>query len=54
MYNGLEIIDFHVHFPTRQGTFIEGGPNPRLEYAQRIGEQRSKVAREFWKRPRIA
>ena len=29
MYNGLDVIDFHVHFPTRQGSFIEGGPNPR-------------------------
>ena len=46
MYNGLEIIDFHVHFPTQQGSFIEGGPNPRQEYAQRIGERRSRVARE--------
>ena len=46
MYNGLEIIDFHVHFPTRQGSFIEGGPNPRQEYAQRVGERRATVARE--------
>ena len=46
MYNGLEIIDFHVHFPTRQGSFIEGGPNPRQAYAQRVGERRAAVARE--------
>ena len=46
MYNGLEIIDFHVHFPTRSGTLIEGGPNPRQQYAERLGERRVGIARE--------
>ncbi len=46
MYNGLEVIDFHVHFPTSSGTFIEGGPNPRQQFAERLGEKRMAVVRE--------
>ena len=47
MYNGLEIIDFHVHFPTSSGIGIEGGPNPRQEYVERVGPKRAMAAREL-------
>ena len=47
MYNGLNVIDFHVHFPTLNGSFIEGAPNPRQQYAERVGERRAKIAREL-------
>ena len=47
MYNGLEIIDFHVHFPTQAHWIIERGPNWRQRYVERLGERRSKVAREL-------
>ena len=46
MYNGLEIIDFHVHFPTQAGWIIERGPNERQLYVERLGERRAKIARE--------
>ena len=46
MYNGLEIIDFHVHFPTRQRTFIEGAPDWRQAYIDRVGERRANIARK--------
>ena len=46
MYNGLKVIDFHLHFPTQQGSFIEGGPNPRKDYVERVGERRAGIARE--------
>ena len=46
MYNGLKIIDFHVHFPSRNPWFMGRGPNPREEYLQRRGERRANVARE--------
>ncbi len=46
MYNGLEIIDFHTHFPTRQRTFIEGAPDFRQRYVERRGERRARIARE--------
>ena len=47
MYNGLKVIDFHLHFPTQSGSIIEGGPNPRQQYVERVGERRAKVAREL-------
>ncbi len=47
MYNGLKVIDFHVHFPTRREWFMGPGPNPRQQYADRVGERRARVAREF-------
>ena len=47
MYNGLEIIDFHVHFPTQARWIIERGPNERQRYVERIGERRAQVAREL-------
>ena len=46
MYNGLEIIDFHVHFPTQARWIIERGPDMRGQYAERLGERRAKIARE--------
>ena len=46
MYNGLKVIDFHLHFPTRLGLFDQGRPNPRQQYVERVGERRAKVARE--------
>ena len=47
MYNGLKVIDFHLHFPTQSGSIIEGGPDPRQQYVERVGERRAKVAREL-------
>ncbi|MCY4023295.1 MAG: amidohydrolase family protein [Anaerolineaceae bacterium] len=50
MYLGLEIIDFHVHFPTRKPMFggpHGPGPDRRSEYVERRGERRAKIAREL-------
>ena len=46
MYKGLEIIDFHVHFPTRKRSFIEGAPDFHQRYVERVGERRARIARE--------
>ena len=47
MYSGLEVIDFHLHFPTRSGIGIEGAPDHRQRYIERIGPRRAAVAREL-------
>jgi hypothetical protein len=46
MYNGLEIIDFHTHFPTKKPWFTGMGPDPRAEYIARRGEKRAKIAQQ--------
>jgi len=46
MYLDLEIVDFHVHFPTRLPWFAGMAPDPRQEYLERRGERRAKIARE--------
>ena len=47
MYNGLKVIDFHVHFPTQREWFVGRGPNPRQQYVERVGAKRAAVAREL-------
>ncbi len=46
MYNGLKVIDFHVHFPTQLPWFVDGRSDPREAYVQRRGEKRARAARE--------
>lgn len=46
MYLGLEIIDFHTHFPTRKPWFADMGTDVRQQYYERRGERRAKIARE--------
>jgi hypothetical protein len=46
MYLGLEIIDFHTHFPTNLPWFADMVPDKRQSYAERRGERRAKIARE--------
>src|SRR5215207_6899744 len=46
MYLGLEIIDFHTHFPTNKPWFTGMGQNHREEYMQRRGERRAKILQE--------
>ena len=46
MYLGLEIIDFHTHFPTQKPWFTDMGPDIRQQYLERRGERRAKIARE--------
>ena len=45
MYNGLEIIDFHTHFPTQRPMFGDMGPDIRQQYARRRGKRRAQIAR---------
>ena len=46
MYLGLEIIDFHTHFPTNKPWFTGMGQNHREEYLQRRGERRAKILQQ--------
>jgi uncharacterized protein len=46
MYSGLEVIDFHTHFPTRKPWFEGMAPDVRKEYAARRGERRARIAGE--------
>lgn len=46
MYLGLEIIDFHTHFPTNLPWFKDMGPDIRQQYIERRGEKRAGIARE--------
>jgi hypothetical protein len=46
MYLGLEIIDFHTHFPTQKPWFADMGPDIRQQYVERRGEKRAKILRE--------
>ena len=50
MYQDLNVIDFHTHFPTKRPWFSGmggGGPDPRQAYIERVGERRAKIAREY-------
>jgi uncharacterized protein len=46
MYLGLQIIDFHSHFPTNLPWFSGMGPDMRQQYVERRGDKRAKVLRE--------
>jgi len=46
MYQGLEIIDFHTHFPTNLPWFTGMGGSTREEYLERRGERRAAIARK--------
>lgn len=46
MYNGLQVIDFHTHFPTQKPMFADEMPDIRQQYRQRRGERRAGIARE--------
>ncbi len=46
MYQNLEIIDFHTHFPTAKPWFKDMGTNIRERYTERRGERRAKIMRE--------
>ena len=46
MYLGLEIIDFHTHFPTCKPMLAGMGPDRRGEYRQRRGDRRAQLARQ--------
>ena len=46
MYLGLDVIDFHAHFPTSRPWFDATGPDIRQQYLQRRGERRASLARE--------
>lgn len=41
MYQGLHIVDFHVHFPTSKPWFKDMGTNIREKYRQRRGDERA-------------
>ena len=47
MYQNVEIIDFHSHFPTNRPWFTGMGPDIRADYVRRRGERRATVAREY-------
>jgi predicted TIM-barrel fold metal-dependent hydrolase len=50
MFQQLEIIDFHSHFPTNRPWFADmAGPN-KDDYAARRGERRAAVARKLAER----
>jgi hypothetical protein len=44
MYQDLEIIDFHTHFPTTKPWFEGMGPDPRDAYRARRGQRRASMA----------
>lgn len=46
MYLGLEIVDFHTHFPTNLPWFADMGPDIRQQYAERRGQRRAELARQ--------
>lgn len=46
MFQGLEVIDFHVHFPTTKPWFKDMGPDIRAEYRKRRGDKRADLARQ--------
>ena len=43
---GLEIIDFHTHFPTSRPWFDGMGPDIVKQYIDRRGERRANILRE--------
>jgi predicted TIM-barrel fold metal-dependent hydrolase len=46
MYQDLEIIDFHTHFPTTKPWFQDMGPDAREVYLERRGQRRMDIAKE--------
>ncbi|NLX10005.1 MAG: amidohydrolase [Chloroflexi bacterium] len=46
MYQDLEVIDFHAHFPTSKPWFEGMGPDTREIYRQRRGQRRAEIAAE--------
>lgn len=56
MYQDLEVIDFHTHFPTNKPWFQDMAPNMQDAYIKRRGEKRANVIkaqaqayREAWR-----
>lgn len=47
MYQDLEIIDFHTHFPTAKPWFTNMGTDINARYLERRGEARANKKREF-------
>lgn len=47
MYQDLEIIDFHTHFPTTKPWFKDMVPADALSYKDRRGERRAKLASDY-------
>ncbi len=46
MYQGFEIVDFHVHFPTNKPWFPKMG-NTIQNYIEKVGEKRARVVQEM-------
>ena len=46
MYQDLQVIDFHSHFPTSRPWFEGMGEDWRKNYVERVGERRAQLARE--------
>ena len=46
MYQGFEIIDFHVHFPTQKLWFPNMG-NTMQRYVEKVGEERARKVQEL-------
>ena len=46
MYQGFEIIDFHVHFPTQRPWFPKMG-NTMQKYIEKVGEERARKVQEM-------
>ncbi len=47
MYQNIEVIDFHCHFPTSRPWFAGMGPDMHEDYLRRRGERRAAIAREY-------
>ena len=46
MYQGFEIVDFHVHFPTQKPWFPNMG-NTIQQYVEKVGEERARKVQEL-------
>ena len=46
MYQGFEIIDFHLHFPTSKPWFPNMG-NTIQNYIDKVGEKRARTVQEM-------
>ena len=47
MYQDLEVIDFHTHFPTTQPWFKDMVESDVMTYKERRGERRAKIANDY-------
>ncbi|MEO1290142.1 MAG: amidohydrolase family protein, partial [Chloroflexota bacterium] len=47
MYQNLEIIDFHTHFPTAKPWFKDMGTDIRAKYRERRGDARASKLGEY-------